>query len=215
MDKQIAEMYADGKVNEAIHALIGKIDADPHETDNYLQLASYLLEQGSPEQAQKLLVQAKGLIKNPQDVDYDLAVAYYAQGEFNKSLALLNQIPNDDDTLYQKALVYLKTGQNEKALAHALSIKRVDDHVKELLGDIWLALGELKAASASYASIPEKQRTAKVTFLLGVSWHGRDRDRAEKFFARAKKMDPKYYKQAWDQYASIMKLVAGKDKKEQ
>ena len=144
MDKQIAELYADGKVNEAIHALIGKIDADPRETDNYLQLASYLLEQ------------------------------------FNKSLALLNQIPNDDDTLYQKALVYLKTGQNEKALAHALSIKRVDDHVKELLGDIWLALGELKAASASYASIPEKQRTAKVNFLLGVSWHGRDRDRAEK-----------------------------------
>ena len=48
MDKQIAELYADGKVNEAIHALIGKIDADPRETDNYLQLASYLLEQGSP-----------------------------------------------------------------------------------------------------------------------------------------------------------------------
>ena len=64
MDKQIAEMYADSKVNEAIHALIGKIDADPRETDN---TCSYFLPLGAgqPGAGAEALGQAKGLIKIP------------------------------------------------------------------------------------------------------------------------------------------------------
>ena len=144
-------------------------------------------------------------------------VAYYANGDFDKSLALLKNIPNDDLTLYQKALVYLKMGQTSRALAHALSIKEQGDKVKELLGDIWLALGDLKAAEGSFLVIPEKKRSAKVNFLLGVSCLEADRDRADQFFAKAEKMDPKYYKRAKDRYQSLLKLVSqkqgGQDKK--
>lgn len=213
MDKKIAELYDDGKVNDAIHQLIKKIDQKPQNVENYLQLSTYLIEQGSADQAQKLLEQAQHLVKKPQELSYNLSVCYYMQGDFDKALALLDQIPNDDLTLYQKALTYLKLGRSQKALAYALTIKKVDERIQELLGDIWMSLGESRQARQMYLAIPEIKRTAKVYFLLGVSTLEADRVQAEQYFAKAKQMDEKYYKRAMNQYASIMKMLNDKEKK--
>lgn len=213
MDKKIAQLYDNGKVDQAIHLLVQKIDQKPQNIENYLQLSTYLIEQGSVDQAQQLLEQAQHLVKKPQGLNYNLAVSYYMQGDFDKALALLDQIPNDDLTLYQKALTYLKLGQSQKALAYALTIKKVDDKVQELLGDIWMSLGENAQAQQAYLMIPKDRRTAKIYFLLGVSTMEKDRIQAEAYFAKAKAMDEKYYKRAMDQYASIMKMLNDKEKK--
>lgn len=213
MNNKIEELYNDGKVDQAIHLLIKKIDDKPQNVENYLQLSTYLLEQGSADQAQKLLEQAQHLVKKPRELSYNLAVCYYMQGDFDKALNLLDQIPNDDLTLYQKALTYLKLGQNQKALAYALTIKKIDERVQELLGDIWLSMGEFKQAEQMYLSIPKDKRTAKIYFLLGVTTLEKDRDQAENYFDQAKKMDLKYYHHAMSQYASIMKMLNDKEKK--
>lgn len=213
MDKKIAELYDDGKINEAVHQLIKKIDQKPQSVENYLQLSTYLIEQGSADQAQKLLEQAQHLVKKPQELNYNLSVCYYMQGDFDKALALLDHIPNDDLTLYQKALTYLKLGQSQKALAYALTIKNVDERVQELLGDIWMSMGESGQARKMYLTISEEQRTAKVYFLLGVSTLEENRMLAKQYFAKAKQMNAKYYKRAMDQYASIMKMLNDKEKK--
>lgn len=213
MDKKIAQLYDNDKINEAIHLLVQKIDQKPQNIENYLQLSTYLIEQGSVDQAQQLLEQAQHLVKKPQELNYNLAVSYYMQGDFDKALALLDQIPNDDLTLYQKALTYLKMGQSQKALAYALTIKKIDGKVQELLGDIWLSLGENDQAQQSYLAIPVDKCTAKIYFLLGVSTMEKDRNKAEAYFAKAKAMDEKYYKRAMDQYASIMKMLNDKEKK--
>ena len=213
MDKKIAQLYDNGKVDQAIHLLVQKIDQKPQNIENYLQLSTYLIEQGSVDQAQQLLEQAQHLVKKPQELNYNLAVSYYMQGDFDKALALSDQIPNDDLTLYQKALTYLKLGQSQKALAYALTIKKVDDKVQELLGDIWMSLGENAQAQQAYLMIPKDRRTAKIYFLLGVSTMEKDRTQAEAYFAKAKAMDEKYYKRAMDQYASIMKMLNDKEKK--
>ena len=213
MDKKIAQLYDNGKVDQAIHLLVQKIDQKPQNIENYLQLSTYLIEQGSVDQAQQLLEQAQHLVKKPQKLNYNLAVSYYMQGDFDKALALLDQIPNDDLTLYQKALTYLKLGQSQKALAYALTIKKVDDKVQELLGDIWMSLGENAQAQQAYLMIPKDRRTAKIYFLLGVSTMEKDRTQAEAYFAKAKAMDEKYYKRAMDQYASIIKMLNDKEKK--
>lgn len=213
MDKKIAQLYDNGKVDQAIHLLVQKIDQKPQNIENYLQLSTYLIEQGSVDQAQQLLEQAQHLVKKPQGLNYNLAVSYYMQGDFDKALALLDQISNDDLTLYQKALTYLKLGQSQKALAYALTIKKVDDKVQELLGDIWMSLGENAQAQQAYLMIPKDRRTAKIYFLLGVSTMEKDRTQAEAYFAKAKAMDEKYYKRAMDQYASIMKMLNDKEKK--
>lgn len=213
MDQKIAQLYDEGKVEQAIHLLIKKIDQHPQQVANYLQLSTYLIEQGSLDQAQKLLEQAQHLVKEPQELNYNLAVCYYMQGDFDKALALLDQIPNDDLTLYQKALTYLKLGQGQKALAYALTIKKIDERIQELLGDIWLSLGENQQAQQMYLSIPDNKKNAKVYFLLGVTTLEKDRDQAQKYFAQAKQMDAKYYQQAMNQYASIMKMLNDKENK--
>ena len=213
MDQKIAQLYDEGKVEQAIHLLIKKIDQHPQQVANYLQLSTYLIEQGSLDQAQKLLEQAQHLVKEPQELNYNLAVCYYMQGDFDKALALLDQIPNDDLTLYQKALTYLKLGQGQKALAYALTIKKIDERIQELLGEIWLSLGENQQAQQMYLAIPDNKKNAKVYFLLGVTTLEKDRDQAQKYFAQAKQMDAKYYQQAMNQYASIMKMLNDKEKK--
>ena len=177
MDQKIAQLYDEGKVEQAIHLLIKKIDQHPQQVANYLQLSTYLIEQGSLDQAQKLLEQAQHLVKEPQELNYNLAVCYYMQGDFDKALALLDQIPNDD------------------------------------LGDIWLSLGENQQAQQMYLAIPDNKKNAKVYFLLGVTTLEKDRDQAQKYFAQAKQMDAKYYQQAMNQYASIMKMLNDKEKK--
>lgn len=213
MNKKIQALYDAGKVNRAIHLLIKQIDAHPQQVENYLQLSTFLLEQGSPEQAQKLLEQAQHLVKKPKELNYNLAVCCYMQGDFDRALALLNQIPNDELTLYQKALVYLKLGQRQKALAFALTIKKKDNQVKELLGDIWLSLGKTQLAGQNYHSIPAAKRTAKIYFLLGVATLAQDRSQARVYFGRAKKMDSKYYQKARAQYAGILKMIKDRTEK--
>ena len=212
-DKQSKSMKEDAVVNQRIHKLIEKIDQNPQKTENYLKLSTELIEQGSFAQATQLLEQAKHLVKHPQDLDYDLAVCYYMQGDFDKSLTLLNQIPNDDLVLYQKALVFLKLGQGQKALAHALTIKQVDDKVLELLGDIWLSLGELSEARTCYEKISPNKRTAKVYFMLGISILDSDREKATSYLKNAKENDPEYFKQAQEQYGAILKMVNEAEKK--
>lgn len=200
------------ETNRQIHQLVTKIDASPQKTENYLKLATLLIEQGSFDQATQLLEQAKQLVKKPQDLDYDLAVCYYMQGDFDHALRLLDQIPNDDLVLYQKALVFLKLGQNQKALAHALTIKNTDDRVRELLGDIWLSLGELKKAESSYKQIDSNSRSAKVNFMLGITVFSDNRDQAEEYLNISKKQNSKFFAQAKKEYEAVLKMVkdAGK-----
>lgn len=200
------------ETNRQIHQLVTKIDASPQKTENYLKLATLLIEQGSFDQATQLLEQAKQLVKKPQDLDYDLAVCYYMQGDFDHALRLLDQIPNDDLVLYQKALVFLKLGQNQKALAHALTIKNTDDRVRELLGDIWLSLGELKKAESSYKKIDSNNRSAKVNFMLGITVFSDNRDQAEEYLNISKKQNSKFFAQAKKEYEAVLKMVkdAGK-----
>ena len=210
MDKKIANLYDNGKIDEAIHLLIKKIDDHPKSVDNYLQLSTYLIEQNSAEQALELLQKAQGVVEKPQELTYNIAVCYYMQGEFEKALQLINTLPNDDETLYQKALIFMKLGQYQKALAFAMTIKNLDDRTLELLGDIWLSLGDLKTAQKMFNKIPDKQRSAKVNFLLGLTFLQDNRDQAEKYFNLSKKQNPAYFAQAQKQYDALSKMIRGK-----
>jgi len=200
-------------VQKKIHELIVQIDKKPDNSENYLKLATYLIKQGSNEQATELLEKAKNLVTHPHDLDYDLAVCYYLQGEFKKALNLLNQIPNDDLVLYQKALVFFKIGQKQKALAYALTIKKSDAKTWELIGDIWLSLGEVAKAESSYKKISKEQRTAKINFMLGITVLPKNRLEAEKYLAKSKEQDPKAFAQEQQQYASVLNLINNARKK--
>ena len=130
MDKKIANLYDTGNVDKAIHLLIEKINKHPQDIENYLQLSTYLIEQNAADQALELLEKARGLVKHPEDLTYNIAVCYYMQGDFAKSLTLLNSIADDEETMYQKALIFMKLGQYQKALAYALTLTNPDEAEK-------------------------------------------------------------------------------------
>lgn len=213
MNKKIAKLYDAGEVDRAIHLLIKEIDQHPKQVGNYLQLSTYLIEQNSPDQALELLQKAQSLVDKPQELTYNIAVCYYMQGEFKKSLALLDTLPNDDETLYQKALVFMKLGQYQKALAYAMTIRVSDERTLELLGDIWLSLGNLQQANKSYSAINAEKRNAKVDFLLGLTVLDQDRKQAQEYFKRSKQKDSAYFANAEKQYAALMEMVRGKNGK--
>lgn len=205
------KLYDTGHVDQAIHLLIKEIDNNPKQIDNYLQLSTILIEQNSADQALELLKKAQQVVIQPEKLSYNIAICYYMLGDFEKSLEIMNKLPNDDETYYQKALIFMKLGQYQKALAFALTIKKMDARSLELIGDIWLSLGDLKNARAYFDKIPENKRSAKDNFLLGLTIFNQDKDQAQKFFEKAKKQDKNYVAHAEKQYAAIAKLIRGKD----
>lgn len=213
MDKKIANLYDAGEVDKAIHLLVERINRDPKDIENYLQLSTYLIEQNAADQALELLEKARGLVNHPEELTYNIAVCYYLQGKFQKSLALLNSIKDDEETMYQKALIFMKLGQYQKALAYALTLKNQDERTLELLGDIWLSLGDLKTANQTYSQILKDQRNSKVNFLLGLTLFDTNPNEAEKYFKLSKNQDPKYFAQAQKQYNAVAKLIRGKNDK--
>ncbi len=213
MDKKIANLYDAGEVDKAIHLLVERVNRDPKDIENYLQLSTYLIEQNAADQALELLEKARGLVNHPEELTYNIAVCYYLQGEFQKSLALLNSIKDDEETMYQKALIFMKLGQYQKALAYALTLKNQDERTLELLGDIWLSLGDLKTANKTYSQILKDQRNSKVNFLLGLTLFDTNPNEAEKYFKLSKNQDPKYFAQAQKQYNAVAKLIRGKNDK--
>ena len=78
MDQKINQLYEEGKVDQAIHALIEKIDHNPRETANYLQLATYLLDQGSAEQARELLTKGSQKIPRPWSMTWRFVTTPWA-----------------------------------------------------------------------------------------------------------------------------------------
>ena len=200
------------QIEQQVHQLIKKIDQDPHNTENYLELSSLLIEGGSYEQAQSLLEKANGLVSDPSNLAYNLAVCHYLQGNFDQALKILDQLPNDDYTLYQKALVFFKLNQTQKALAYAMTIKNRDNKTHELIGDIWLNLGEMQQSYQAFHAIPKEQRSAKVLFLLGFTIFEKDREKANSYFKCAKKLDKQYYETAKEQYLAILSMLKSQGK---
>lgn len=195
------------KINAIIEKLIKRIDENPNQTSNYLELSDILLEQGSFDQANQLLKKAAALVNQPKELSYNLVLSEYFLGNFSAALKILEKMPNTDANLYQKSLVYFKLGQPEKALAFVLSIKKNDEHTFELLGDLWLSLGDLKSAKNSFLQIPKTKRTAKTWFLLSVTTISQDQVEANKYLKKAKELDNEYVKSALVQYNTYLNNI--------
>lgn len=198
-------MTNDKKITE----LIKKIDQNFEDVDAYLELSTILIEKQDPNDAIELLLKAKTLVKNSEALDFNLAIAYYYVGDFKHAEDILSKLPNTDENNFEKARVYFKLGKYAKSLAFILTVKSHDDRYFELLGDIWLALGDNEQAYAAFNQI--KTPTAKSMFLAGVSVISSDFNHAQEMFAQAKKMDQKVYQQLKTQFDDLIKVQMGKN----
>lgn len=198
----------DAKIEQHVHELIKRIDVNIHDIDAYLQLSTILIENGDANSALELLNRAK--FQNPKsvDLDYNLAVAAFYTGDLELAQKILNSLPNTDENRYEKARVYFKLQQFEKALAFILTVKQHDDHYFELLGDIWLSLGNSQEAADAFKKITKP--TVKSNFLLGVAQIDHDYAGAQKSFLVAQKIDQKEYAVLKTRFDDLLKLQQGK-----
>ena len=196
---------------ERIRQLVKDIEQQPNDTTSYLELSALLLEQKAFTEAIELLQKAHALVAKPELLDFNLAVAYYYDGQYDAALSILAQLPVEDTVLYQQALIFFKQGNIKKALAFVLTIKKVTDESQELLGDIWLALGATKQAKEALMQIPVAARSAKVWFMLGVTSSTNSKDSAEGYFAKSRELDSEYFTTAMKQYEGVLALVREKN----
>lgn len=193
-----------------IKKLVAAIDATPTDATNYLELSALLLEQKAYSEAIELLEKAHAVVEKPQELDFNLAVAYYYAENYDKALAILASLPVDDAVLYQEGLIYFKLGEVKKALAHVLTMTSGTNASRELLADIWLALGDSAEAAKLLLQIEEARRNSKVWFMLGVAQSANEKELAEHSFSQSKKLNPEYFTAAMQQYESLLALVKGK-----
>jgi tetratricopeptide (TPR) repeat protein len=142
----LVSAYGSEKLNDPAKAepVVQKmIQLDPGEPTNYFALAKIYEDAGAYEEAEKMLVAAKGAKPNDPAVYMTLAGYYNRQGQFPKVMEALEEraakAPNDPDAFYTIATYYwdeayrdpkLKeaekkayVGKGMDAIEHALKIK--------------------------------------------------------------------------------------------
>lgn len=210
MNQQAQDLFEQGKTDEAVHLLVNQIDHNPKDIQGYLQLSLFLVKGNELEKAIELLLKAANIVEKPKDLYFNLATAYYLKGELEKALSLLNQLPDTADNLYQKALVYFNVQQYPKALAYAMTSDQKnpsDSQTKELLGDIWLSMGDLKQASYYFNEAVKINPTAKSYVFLGICLYSENYEQAQVYFEKANEVNAKVAKQVLNQYESLLSAV--------
>ncbi|MEJ6348340.1 tetratricopeptide repeat protein [Holzapfeliella sp. He02] len=210
MNKKAQDLFEQGQTDEAVHLLVEQIDQNPKETAGYLQLSLFLVKGNELEKAIELLLKAANLVENPKDLYFNLATSYYLKGDLEKSLNLLNQLPDTADNLYQKALVYFNVQNYQKALAYGMTAEQknpTDTQIQELMGDLWLAMGELTQAQRYFEKIIATKPTAKAYTFFGICLYSQDYQKAQDCFEQATKLDEPETKKILNQYESLLSAV--------
>lgn len=199
-----------------VHELIQKIDQDPHNAQNYYALATVLVKQQSFDQAEELLVKARGLFSDQPSQDlltYGLGNVYYATGLYERANATFQTVKDPQyrhDANLMIAQGYYAQSQYKLAFAFALTAleqHQQDPETNELMGDINLAMGEAQAAQKYYDVALKNKNTAKLLFNRGVVEMTLTQQPDNDYFAKAKQIDPEFFIKAKQRLVDIDKLL--------
>lgn len=218
MKAKIKALWQAGKQQEAVKALVQEIKQQPDQIDNYLELAAFLNTLKDFEQAQQLLQQIQQRFPNNQDIQYSLATTYYAAGRYDLAEPLFLKITDQrlsNDRDYMLGVLYHQKQDDKRALAFALTAqqaapKRVD--ANQLVGDIWLSLGQFKAAAQAYQQVLAQQpNVAAAHFNVGLALLGAG-EKPTAYFEKADALDHDYFQQQQQRLADIERYLQAQKK---
>jgi tetratricopeptide (TPR) repeat protein len=209
-------MTEDKNKQNIVKELIQKIDQNPKDAGNYYALATVLVKQQSFDQAEELLVKARGLFTDTKSVDlltYGLGNVYYESGLYEKANIAFQSI--QDEQLKQDANLMIAQGyfaQSQYKLAFVFALtaweKNADDaDANELMGDINLALGDAKSAQKYYDTALQSKKTAKLLFNRGVVEMTLTQKKNNSYFEKAKEIDATFFENSKQRLIDIDKLL--------
>ncbi|MCO6541387.1 MAG: tetratricopeptide repeat protein [Lactobacillus sp.] len=221
MEKQAEKLYQQGDKQAAVKLLAQKLQQDMSHADWFLQLSGYLTAGGDFEQAEELLVKAKQLFPETQEIDYNLAVIYFEAGKLAESQKMLQNITDStlvSDVYYLMAQQSLQQKQLPQALMYALTAYDKNPQLEDnslLVGDICLQLKEFKRAQEYYQKAVKIKSSALVLFKLALTEMVLGEKSFQQHFAESQRIDPQYFQQHQQQLADIeryLKLQTKEDK---
>lgn len=210
-------MTEDKKKQDIVKDLIDKIDQNPQEAENYYALATVLVKQQNFDQAEELLVKARGLFKDSHSVDlltYGLGNVYYESGLYEKANVEFQTIKDahlKKDANLMIAQGYYAQSQYKLAFAFGLTALEQNPHdadTNELMGDVNLALGDAPRAQKYYDAALENKNTAKLLFNRGVVEMMLTKKKTNIYFEQAKKIDKTYFESSKQRLIDIDKLLS-------
>lgn len=206
------------KAETLVHELIGKIDADPEDVQNYYNLGSALVEMQSFPQAEELFRRALSHFTDAKDRDlltYGLGNVLYAAEfyvEANQEFAKIQDKELKLEAQLMQAQGFYAQKRYQQAFAYALTVSEQapkNEAALLLLGDALLALGQLDQAQGYYQKVWNlNSQSAPAAFHLGLILMTQGKIQAgQAYFAKAKELDGLYYQKQEGRLADLEKVM--------
>lgn len=221
MNQQAAKLFQAGHKQAAVKLLAQALQTDWTHLTWFLQLASYLVAGGDLAEAEELLLKAKQLFPEAQEIDYNLAVIYYQAGKWDRAKALLLTIKQPDllsDAYYLLAQTAQKNHQLQQALVYALTALDHNNHVVAnflLVGDLLIQLQQFPQAQTYYQKALQLKPQAESYFKLALCEMVNGDHHFSQHFQQAQQLDPAYVKQHQQQLAEIERYLQAQQKDDQ
>lgn len=210
------------KLKKEIHKLVLAIDKTPTDWRNYNDLAVLLIRMENYSEAEELIMKAFGQVATgdkqaTENLKYTLGNVYYAAGEYEKAVALYNQISDNDikgEALIMLAQSMQQVGDFKRGLLYAitaLEVKPADVELNNLTADMLLALGDFKQAQIYYKKVLAlDEKNSAALFGSGLIALVFDQD-AQIYFDKIKKYDLTYFNQNKQKVDDLAKLIKNKN----
>ncbi|KRK46319.1 tetratricopeptide repeat protein [Dellaglioa algida] len=165
--------------SKIIHELVEKVEQHPDNQDVYYQLGSYLTEVKDYVHAEELYKKAISHF-DEKNIKADLLVyglgnVFYEAELYVEAIQTFQKVTNPEmkeNAFLMLAQSYMEQESYQQALAFAITAQEINPEnidTNELIGDIFLALGQFENAAKYYDLVLESdQNHAKANFQRGL-----------------------------------------------
>lgn len=218
MNKRAEQEAESSKI---IHGLVKKVEQHPDNQDVYYQLGSYLTKVKDYVHAEELYKKAISHF-DEKDIKADLLVyglgnVFYEAELYVEAIQAFQKVTNPEmkeNAFLMLAQSYMAQESYQQALAFAITAQEINSKnidTNELIGDIFLALGQFENAAQYYDLVLESdQNHAKANFqrglvnmVLGLEF--------DTYFTRSRSANQKYFDAQKKRLSEIEAFIKARD----
>lgn len=212
----------EAKSNKIVHELVGKVEREPDNPDVYYELGSYLTKIKDYSHAEELYKKALSHFdeKNMKSdlLEYGLGNVFYEAELYPEAIQSFQKVTNQamkENAFLMMAQSYMAQESYQQALAFAITAQEINPEsidTNELIGDIFLALGQFENAARYYDQVLKvDDNHAKANFQRGLVGMVLGNP-SDAYFMRSKSSDEVYFDAQKKRLSEIEAFIKLRDK---